>query len=171
MSKNLFLITLALILSSCVLGNAKSRSKKADQIQPSWQQKMHDHLAKSQNDEAWGIFSESGYEDRGQVMVYHKHSNKYADAHIVGKAEKKITAKKRIEGKTWTDLKATVKDTDKLDDYNNNSFDGIRYEYIKLSRENGKITTTKRIFMNNPGSTEPIPKHVSLVEAFYGLAK
>lgn len=141
----------------------------AAKVASAWQVKMFEAMKANQATEAWGLFSSSGWVDKGQIMVFGdkgvaKQVTKVQPAATAADAAAKLSDAK---AKAFS---STVAKANKLGDYTPENFDGVKYEYVHaIKTESGEIKILHRVFMVNLGHEKKMPEHERLVAAFKAL--
>lgn len=115
--------------------------------------------------EAWGLFSEAGYVNAGQYMIY-RLDDQSGRREWAKRNQNKIQGPDSIDKKRLENFQSRVQHASALKTYNPPSFDGLRYEFlhIKINRR-GETTVVKRLYMNNPPHAAD-DKYQTLISAF-----
>ncbi|MEY4631688.1 MAG: hypothetical protein RIQ81_1808 [Pseudomonadota bacterium] len=135
-------------------------------IQPAWQQAFTARATALQATEAWGLFSEAGYVDDGQIMIFVLPSGTAAVESVAPGAR----TVKQLASVSAADLLLLRKEFaffDELDDFIEPAFDSIQREAVHLVRvaDNGPLDVKTRfiIVQANPRNA---PRHVALIDSF-----
>ncbi len=172
---------LILVVSSCFLGfgkqpaaepkatnseqEARALSEKGE-VRPDFQFHMLQSMTKHEYPEAWGLFSDAGYLDNGQVIVYRRKAQNAAAREWVDRGQDKIQGPADLATDTFATFAKSVAEASHLQDYKPTTFDAIRYEYVHARRNDaGNLEIVQRVFMNNPPA-EPESPYRALVQAF-----
>jgi len=173
--KLFYILTIILFSTSCnscsILKKQDRKTKEAVTNPATWEEKFLNNFQKGPYDEAWGLFSYSGYQDAGQIMLYKssKHSEGILD--FVDKSKSKITDTIAIEKDTFEAFSSEVSKAKNLKDFDSGAFDGVVYTFIHLEKEGDKVFENQKIRMNNPRSSNPASKaHLDLISLFEKLA-
>jgi len=173
--KYLYLATLILLSSSCnscsILKKQDRKAKDVVANPETWEEKFQFKVQTGPYDEAWGLFSYSGYEDAGQVMVFKFSNHAEAILDFVGKSKNKITDTISIQQNAFKDFNHEVSKAENLKEIDSGSFDGISYTFIHLKKEGHSVFEIQKIKMNNPQAVTPAPTaHLELISLFEKLA-
>jgi hypothetical protein len=134
-----------------------------------WQKQLIDRLKSEKFDEAWGMFSEGGWSDVGQVMLLANGSRDKFVLLTVKPNEKEGFDTKAFSKNQWESLSKFIEKSATLGDIDEPMFDGLVYEYVHLRRDaEGKVTLAKRVYIKSTGR-EPHQDHDALVKAFFDL--
>jgi hypothetical protein len=119
--------------------------------------------------EAWGLFSEGGWSDAGQIAVLVAPDRQSGRLLAARPNKPDWIVDRAIEADELARVLAAVKDADSLEDVDIESFDTVTFEYVHAKRDaSGAATVLKRVFVKNPGS-KPTPKHEALITALETL--
>lgn len=134
-----------------------------------WQKKLIDRLGSEKFDEAWGMFSEGGWSDVGQVMLLTNNNRDKFVLLTVKPNEKEGFDTKAFSKNQWENLAKFIEKAATLGDIDEPMFDGLVYEYVHFKRDpEGKISLTKRVYIKSTGRVPHID-HDALVKAFFDL--
>ena len=115
--------------------------------------------------EAWGLFTEAGYVNAGQHMVY-RFANDRAKREWTKPNSRKIEGPESVTTKRLTQFEKSIQHAQQLKPYTVASFDGLRYEYIHIKiNDKGQTNIVKRLFLNNPPFKED-SDYQTLIRAF-----
>jgi len=153
--------------TSAGAGQAKPGGKPRVAVQ--WQERMEQLLSsRPKGSDAYGLFSEGGWADAGQIMIFGVSD----DGHLalVDPAAAEITLERAMKPAEFAAIREATTAGEKLETLEKQAFDGLRFEYVHLRKTgSGSAEVVKRVFMNNPGA-EPISKpHNDLIDAFQTL--
>lgn len=151
---------------------AKPAEKSDARVGAQWQKDM---LTKLESDpagfsEAFGLFSEGGWADAGQVMVLVTADKKALKLNLVPANGKAIVGDRALTSPELKTIEAAAKTAQSLSDIDIESFDGLIFEYVHAIKTNGKATVDKRFFVRNPG-VKAMPDHDKVINAFQELRK
>lgn len=153
--------------NSCLFSQSQAGQKRQATEPKVWPEEMRRFLLESKYDMAWGLFSRSGFSNRGQVMIYGSENGKsFLAQYVVPDEKTKISKSEILKGSQLTDLKPVLKEAQSLGSYEEPSFDGMSYSYLVLRKDNDKVDQKQKITIINPPKAT---KHHKLVEAIYGL--
>jgi hypothetical protein len=142
----------------------------APKVQKVWQEMMVNQLDsdKSPYSEAWGLFSEGGWADAGQTMVFINKAYTAAWVVQVNPGSKDQTEPKQLDEAAWNKLKETVSNSEDLNDIDVTSFDGLVFEFVKARRDaSAHGSVIKRTYINTGG--QPSARHEALIGAFQAV--
>jgi len=118
------------------------------------------------------LFSESGYADRGQTVVY---SNSDAESGNLRRwlpNQSEPAWQKSLAAKDLKTFFAATNAAATLEDFAPPSFDGVAYEYLFLSKnEEGNLVMEHKIFMQRLGVDAASKEHEKLVTSFSSLVE
>jgi hypothetical protein len=135
----------------------------------SWQEKLIERLNGEKWDEAWGLFSEGGWSDAGQVMLLASADRSRSLLLIVSPNAKDKAAEKSLSKTKLDSLTSTFERAASLADVNEDMFDGLIYEYVHLKRDPEKrLKEGKRVYIKATGRI-PHKEHEALVKTFEEL--
>lgn len=142
-------------------------------VRQDWQDKMT-NLMESQGAgyaDGWGLFSEGGWSDNGQVIVLATTDRSLVKVFTAGPGKKTFDGERALTKAELEKILAVTKDTEKLEDIDIEMMDGLIYEFVHSVRQaNGKAQVVDRIYIKNPGSKE-MPGHQKLIDAFQSFRK
>jgi hypothetical protein len=132
------------------------------------QKKMYDELnADKTYTNAYGLFSEGGWSDAGQTWVLTNAD--FSQVRTVRIAPNKDTPEVVTPAKeNLTVLKGAVGQISELQAIEENMFDGLIFEFTKLSRNGDAVVLEKNIYIKSTDLTKH-PQHNILVNAFSSL--
>jgi hypothetical protein len=149
---------------------AKERDAR---VQPAWQARMLKELETGGGAsfvEAWGLFSEGGWSDAGQVVVL-ANADRSRTRLLVGSPNRaEVATDRALTAAEWQTLEPQTKAAVGLDDVNESVFDGIVFELVHARRDGATAKVVDRLFVKQSGS-KPHPQHDALVNAFQALRK
>lgn len=148
---------------------AKERDAR---VQPAWQTRMLKELEAGGDAfvEAWGLFSEGGWSDAGQVVVL-ANADRSRTRLLVGSPNRaEVATDRALTPAEWQTLEPQTKAAVGLEDVNESVFDGIVFELVHAKRDGATVTVVERLFVKQSGS-KPHPQHDALVNAFQALRK
>jgi hypothetical protein len=150
---------------------AAEPEKDEGRVRPDWQKKMTS-LLENQGagyTDAFGLFSEGGWSDNGQVVVLATQDRTLVKVFAADPGKKTWNLERSLTKGEVEKVIAVAKDTSKLEDIDIEMFDGLIYEFVHQVRQaNGKAKTEDRVYVKNPGS-KPMPEHQKLIDAFQAL--
>lgn len=121
--------------------------------------------------EAWGVFSEGGWSNSGQVMVVLSPDRKVRQLLIMPPNKPDVAVDRALTDAELASLETAFKQATTLADVDITSFDGLVFEIVHATREQGgKATVQKRVLLRNPGN-KPTPEHDAVVAAFQKLRR
>lgn len=153
----------------------KSTAEKAEEkhVRLDWQEKML-NLIENQGAgyaDGWGLFSEGGWSDNGQVIVLATTDRSLVKVFTAGPGKKTFDGEHALTKADFEKIEGVTKNADKLEDIDIDMMDGLIYEYVHAVRsQNGKARVVDRLYVKNPGS-KPMPEHQKLIDAFQALRK
>lgn len=183
----IFAVLVLQVACGCVYGNAEADSPPSDAAAPvaaspsaprgaevaiKWQDHMLAELNRSTGmTEAWGVFSEGGWSNAGQVMVLFNADRTTRRLLIVPSNKAAVSVDRSLTDSELSALADACKDAESLADVDIPSFDGLIFEIVHVVRDaDGKASVKKRILLRNPGA-KPTPAHDAVVAAFQALKK
>lgn len=144
-------------------------------VAPFWQSTMLSRLAVSGLNEAFGLFSEGGWSDAGQVIILASADRKQMTL-IIGKPnQKEIALERSLTSEEISKLQKPLSDIDSLGDVDIPMFDGLIYEIVHAKnptnttadkRATVKPQVVTRVFYRNPGTRKTFPAHDSFIASF-----
>ena len=138
-------------------------------VASSWQEKLVERLGDEKWDEAWGLFSEGGWSDAGQVMILASADRSKSLLLVVSPNAKDKAAERALVKSKLDALSPTFERAASLADVNEEMFDGLIYEYVHLKRDPEKrLKEDKRVYIKATGRI-PHKDHEALVKAFQEL--
>ena len=167
----------------CITGNgaAKQKSVASDpkqksvvsdaRVKPVWQ----DFLIKTVKDtggddtEGFGLFSEGGWSDAGQVMIIVA-KDKAPRLLVVQTGHPKVDIDRALTAAEWGSLKPVLSDSKSLETIDVEAFDALTFElaHAVMSKEGAVID--RRVYYRNPGK-KPSAAHEAFINAFQALKK
>jgi len=182
---SLFVPVLGFLTQSCVATASNQAATKENrsvaaptaegaQLAGRWQKEWLDTLASRseghQYQEAWGLFSQGGYVDAGQVLVYAS-ADLTAQIELVPPAGSRRERRAQMTAEGLRTFREELSPAETLRDLDEPIFDGMRYEYVHAKLDpNGQPRVLRRIYMNNPSASAGGAGHRALVEVFRRLA-
>ena len=183
-------LSLALLVSACgcIIGSSPEKAaqekepaaaekeknkdkEKGAQVAGFWQEKMLKALESDQSGyaDAWGLFSEGGWADAGQVIILADKDRKQLRLLTVKPGGKDYTQDRKLRPEEFERVMAQAKNAAALADVDVVSFDGVVFEYVHAGKgDQGKAKVDKRLFVRNPG-TKSVPEHDALIAVFQDL--
>lgn len=153
--------------------SADAQVKDEGRVRADWQAKMT-NLLETQGagySDAWGLFSEGGWSDNGQVIVLATQDRSLVKVFTAGPGKKTFDGEHSLTKADFKKIDEATKGADKLEDIDIEMMDGLIYEFVHQSRgSNGKAKTEDRLYIKNPGS-KAMPDHQKLIDAFQSLRK
>lgn len=146
---------------------ASATAAKSARIQGEWQDQLKTKAAEAKADEAWGLFSASGYADDGQIMVQRK--GEVYTVTIVKPSQKAAEAARALSAKEAENMKGVTTLADALLDLESDTFDGVQYEYAHVVLKGDQGQFTKRVYMNSPNKAKNGERHVAVITGFQAL--
>jgi len=179
-----------LLASGCILGgspaaprdlpSAPAPAPKATQgpgaaarVAARWQERFLTRLITDQAgySDAYGLFSQSGWIDSGQVMVFVAKDGKSARLQTVRPGKKTIDIDRPLQTAELQEILAQAQAAQGLADVVTATFDGVEFEYVHAVRgADGKAQVKKRVFVRNPG-LHKMPAQQELINAFQALRR
>jgi hypothetical protein len=150
----------------------KMAAKLVDaRIQPAWQEAFSERAAALGAVEAWGLFSDAGYADDGQIMIFAL-GDGTATVEVVspgGRAPKVLLP---VSAADLLQLRKELGGLDELEDFVEPSFDGIRREAVHMVRvaDSGPLDVKTRIMIVRVSSNQA-PRHMAVVDSFARIRK
>lgn len=175
--------TIALLTSACgcitdsaasapvIPTRATADAKKQDEarVAAAWQDKMLAMLAKdSAAIDAYGLFSEGGWSDAGQVIVLV--GGGAPRLAVADSNRQEVSRERPLTDAEWKALSPQIAASAKLADVDVQGFDHLTWEFVHAHKDGEKVTVADRVFISNPGVKE-IPEHDALVAAFQAFRK
>jgi hypothetical protein len=175
---SLLMCGLLVACSGCILGSMQqgshdetapvaepSPAPTGPRVQPTWQERMEKLLnERPPGSEAWGLFSTGGWADAGQVLVFVV--NGEAHLALVEPAADEFTHERPLKEAELAALRSSIEKSRDLQSLEKQAFDGLRWEFVQMRRDNAEVQVTRRVFMNNPGADPQSPGHNALIDAF-----
>jgi hypothetical protein len=156
--------------NEAALRTQQNLSVPAPKVQKVWQEMMLNQLDSDKNPygEAWGLFSEGGWADAGQTMVFVNKAFTAAWVVEVSPGSKDQSEPKQMDDASWNKLKEAVMANEDLNDIDVTSFDGLVFEFVKARRDaSAKGSVVKRTYINMGG--QPSARHEALIGAFQAV--
>jgi hypothetical protein len=164
----------------CITGNS-AEQKTADaakptagkeegaRVQPAWQDYLVKALSESTEGatEAYGLFSEGGWADAGQIMVI-VGKDKPGRVLVVKPGRKKVEVDRPLTALEWAALKPILADSSTLASIDATAFDALTFELAHAVKASDGTVIDRRVFYCNPG-TKQAPRHEALISAFQAL--
>lgn len=153
--------------------NDGSQEEKSNtgRVRRDWQDVFLKKLAAEGFVEGWGLFSEGGYADNGQFMLFVRPQTQGAVLVHVAVNTKDASAPRDLGEKVVAGLREKLAAGDTLADHNVVSFDGLQYEFVHAKMVDGKVAVIKRLFMNSLHTGGSTAAYEALVGAFDALVK
>lgn len=168
--KPAFVALVLVCQTSCAIAETKKKSNVSaeNSAKPDWQATMRQELEAGDFSEAWGLFSYSDMEDRGQTIVYKTNKKDSAELKFVAWNSDKVAKSGPLAADKWHAFKKVVAN-DNLTDVE--GFDGVKYTYVHLVKTGKKIEESRRLVMSNPSTIPTAEAQAKLVSAFIALQK
>lgn len=141
-------------------------------VQPVWQSRMLEELRQKSDkyNEAWGLFSEGGWSDTGQILIFANADRSQTRLVTSAPNKREINRDRALTSAEWQAIESQIKTFATLADVNETMFDGIVYEFVYARLEDGQSKVAKRLFIKQTGS-KPHPEHDALIQALQALQK
>jgi len=136
-----------------------------------WQQVMLDKLAKDPGgyQEAWGLFSEGGWANAGQVMVYGDAKSTSWRAIVVEPEADRISTDQVLSAAAFAPIAKAAKAAASLVDLDMVALDALTFEYVHVQKDgSGNFKVVKRVFIRNGGKKDT-REYDALIAAFQQL--
>ena len=136
-----------------------------------WQQVMLDKLAKDPGgyQDAWGLFSEGGWANAGQVMVFGDAKSTSWRAVVVEPEADRISTEQVLSAAAFAPIGKAVKSAASLVDLDMVALDALTFEYVHVQKDaSGNIKVVKRVFIRNGGKKDT-REYDALIAAFQQL--
>jgi len=166
------------VTSALAKGGKGRKSSEAESVPPTntgarvgglWQKRLIERLETEKLDEAWGVFSEGGWSDVGQVMLLASKDKSKFLLLTVKPNDREKSGTKAFSKSQWDTLGPVIENASTLGDIDEQMFDGLIYEYVHFTRDpNGQVKVAKRVYIKSTGR-EPHKDHDALVKAFFDL--
>lgn len=135
-------------------------------IQPGWQKAFGARAASLKASEAWGLFSEAGYVDDGQIMIFVLPDGTAAVEAVSpgAKAAKQLAP---VSAADLMQLRKEFDGFDELEDFIEPVFDAVQREAVHLVRavDDGPLDVKTRVLMVRVNSRNA-PAHWALIDSF-----
>ncbi len=150
-----------------------AKTASGARVAPSWQDHMQKQLAadksKQKGATAWGLFSEGGWSDAGQVMVFADSKWQRGRVEVIEPGGKTPAVSRTLTAKELAGLRRVTQKSSKLTDVDQVAFDALTFEFVQMVQAaDGTVKAEKRLFVRNPG-TLVIPDHDALINAYQAL--
>lgn len=158
---------------AAVAAPAKAAPKEAKRVREDWQQKM---LSLMENQGAgytdgWGLFSEGGWSDNGQVIVLATTDRSLVKVFSAGPGKKTFDGEHSLTKDDFAKVESVTEDSAKLPDIDLEMFDGLIYEFVHaVRRKDGKAEVVDRLYIKNNGS-QPMVEQQKLIDVFQEFRK
>ena len=122
-----------------------------------WQQVMLDKLAKDPGgyQEAWGLFSEGGWANAGQVMVFGDAKSTSWRAVVVEPEADRISTDQALSAAGFAPIGKAARAAVSLVDLDMVALDALTFEYVHVQKDgSGNIKVVKRVFIRNGGKKD-----------------
>jgi len=179
-----------LLASGCILGGSQATPKdlppsptpapksasepgNAARVAARWQESFLTRLItdKAGYHDAYGLFSQGGWADAGQVMVFVTKDGQSARLQTVRPGKKTIDIDRPLQTVELQQVLAQAQAAQGLADVITATFDGVEFEYVHATRGvDGKAQVKKRVFVRNPG-IHKMPAQQGLINAFQALRR
>ena len=165
--------------SSPTIANSKSDKTTGEapfgpaKVAHRWQQRMAAALLAEQNaqgsgaNEAYGLFSEGGWSNAGQTMVFVDQEAGMAELRRVSPGRRDVDQQRKLQPQEWQRLAAAVKEAGELDDLKKTGFDGIIFEFVTMKMNEGVPQVTRRLLIE--GNAKDNKPYESFLSAWYPL--
>jgi hypothetical protein len=132
-----------------------------------WQERAIALLkADAKASDLYGLFTEGGWSDDGQVMVLAT-GDAAQVVFVKPNSKEKSEAARALTATEWTAFKPQAVAAANLADISVEAFDALTYEYVHWQKTADGIKDVKRVFIRNP--SKPMPEHDKLLKAFEAL--
>jgi hypothetical protein len=150
--------------------NAADAKTDGGRVAVEWQQKLVDRLkGDAKATLAYGVFSEGGWADAGQVMIVTAAGGAGAQLVVVDPNKKEPAVDRPLTAAEWQALAPQLDGAAALADVDVQGFDHQIFEYVALKREaDGRVVVADRLYVSNPGSKK-FPAQDALIAAFQAL--
>ena len=152
--------------------NVSTTTERDARVQPGWQSRMFEELA-PQGDafvEVWGLFSEGGWSDAGQIIILANPDRSQSRLMIVAPNKRDVSRDRILTKEEWRSLEPHLKTASTLADINETVFDGIVFELVHAKQVGSQSQLIKRLFIKQAGN-KTHPDHDALLNAFQALKK
>ena len=185
LGKVIFLAAMTLVGACGCITNAASKKEAAPEMSSSdkkerlpgikvgtqFQNQMFDQLEKDKNyTSAYGLFSEGGWSNAGQVWILANED--FSDVKIFKVAANKETPSEVENAKDKAaaiqKLRETLKKSADLKAVEETMFDGLIYEYTAIVRKGQHVQMETNVYIKTTDLSKH-PKHGELIEAFAAL--
>ena len=144
---------------------------KGGRVALDWQQAMLDRLAKDPAGyrEAWGLFSEGGWANAGQVMIYGDGGQTKMQAVVVEPESDRVSTDRALSVAAFATIANAAKAAEQLVDLDMVAFDALTFEYVHAVKDSAaKVNVVKRVFVRNGGKKD-MREYDALIAAFQQL--
>lgn len=145
------------------------RSILAARIKPDWQKVFIELAMEIKAVEAWGLFSEGGWVDDGQTMVFVlPDGTARVDAVLPG--GRAADTLKPVSAADVLLLRRDLSDLDGLEDHVETVFDAVQYEAVHLVplASDSRLDVKTRIMIVHPGEKKA-PKHLATLRTLKAI--
>lgn len=156
--------------SADVSNDGKSDPVVVPRIQAGWQEKFVKRSTELNATEAWGVFSEGGWVDDGQLMVFVTPDGR-ATIEFVPPGAKTVGNRAEIGAADVEMLRGKLGKLDGLEDHVTAAYDAVGYELVHLiSLADTGLAVKTRIMMVMP-TEEKSPDHFAVLAAMKDLRR
>ena len=144
---------------------------KGGRVALDWQQVMLDRLIKDPAGyrEAWGLFSEGGWANAGQVMIYGDGGQTKLQAVVVEPESDHVSTDRALSVAAFATIANAAKAAEKLGDLDMVAFDALTFEYVHAVKDPAaNVSIVKRVFIRNGGKKDT-RDYDALIAAFQQL--
>lgn len=145
------------------------RSILAARVKPDWQKVFIERAMEIKAVEAWGLFSEGGWVDDGQTMVFVlPDGTARVDAVLPG--GRAADTLKPVSAADVLLLRRDLLDLDGLEDHIETVFDAVQYEAVHLVplASDSRLDVKTRIMIVHPGEKKA-PKHLATLRTLKAI--
>ena len=117
---------------------------------------------------AYGLFSDGGWSNNGQVMVLLGADASGSKILIATNNKRKIEIERTPTADEWASIKSAIATATPLTDVDQQTFDALAYEYVVFNRHAGNVERGAHWYYRNP-SAAPSADHLAVIKAFQSL--
>ena len=141
----------------------------AAKVKADWQDYMVKALkdAGAEGVEAFGLFSEGGWADAGQIMVV-VHKTKAARLLVVPAGRAKVAVDRSLTDAEWKALTPVLADSKGLESIEDTAFDALVFEIAHATKTTDGAAVDRRAYYCNVGGKKA-PRHEALIRALQAL--
>ncbi len=144
---------------------------EAARVKADWQEFLVKTLkdAGDEGVEGYGLFSEGGWADAGQVMVL-VNKTRAPRLLVVQAGHARVDLDRPLTDAEWKKLKPVLDDSATLETIEVNAFDALVFELAHAAKTPGGVAVDRRMFYCNAGKKQA-PRHEALITALQDLKK